>query len=137
MRQDFEKLFSHLESVEPPAGLFDRIIFVIKKEQELRHTRRLVFGFLSLLTISFIAIPFSWTMLTDQIKSSGILYFISMAANDPSISFVFWQDLSLAILESLPIMGIVVFIMNIILALFTIRLFFYRKRLLLTYLINS
>lgn len=136
MRKDYEKLFSHLKPAEPPAGLFDRIILGIQREQELQHTRRLALGFLSFLVISFVAIPFSSTILVDQVNSSGILYFVSVAASDPGISFAFWQDISLAILESLPIMGIVMFTINMILVLFTIRLFLYRKRLLLTYLFN-
>lgn len=136
MRKDYEKLFSHLKPAEPPAGLFDRIILGIQREQELQHTRRLALGFLSFLVISFVAIPFSSTILVDQVNNSGILYFVSVAASDPGISFAFWQDISLAILESLPIMGIVMFTINMILVLFTIRLFLYRKRLLLTYLFN-
>lgn len=136
MRKDYEKLFSHLKPAEPPAGLFDRIILGIQREQELQHTRRLALGFLSFLVISFVAIPFSSTILVDQVNNSGILYFVSAAASDPGISFAFWQDISLAILESLPIMGIVMFTINMILVLFTIRLFLYRKRLLLTYLFN-
>jgi len=41
MRKDYEKLFANLEAPEPPAGLFNRIILAIKREQELRRTRRL------------------------------------------------------------------------------------------------
>ena len=134
MKQDFEKLFSHLKPAEPPAGLFDRIILAIKREQELRHTRRLVFGFAGLLVISFIAIPFSWTLLVNQIESSGISYFVSTAVNDLGTFLALWKDFSLAILESLPLAGIIVFAASLGMAVFTLRLFLYRKRLLLGYL---
>ncbi len=137
MRKDLEKLFSHLKPAEPPAGLFDRIILAIKREQELQHTRRLVSGFFSLLVISFAAIPFSWSMLINQIESSGIIYFISTAVNDFGVFLILWQDFGLAILESMPIMGIAVFTINMALVLFTVRLFLYRKRLLLAYLIRN
>jgi len=136
MRKDFEKPFSYLEPAEPPAGLFDRIILAIKQEQELQQTRRLVFGFAGLLVISFIAIPFSWTMLLNQIESSGISYFVSTAASDFATFLVLWQDFSLAILESLPLTGMIVFAISAGMALFTLRLFLYRKRLLLGYLFN-
>ncbi len=136
MRKDFEKPFSHFELAEPPAGLFDRIIMAIKREQELRHTRRLVFGFFSLLIVSLAAIPFSWTMLSDQIESSGISYFVSTAVNDFGTSLALWQDFGLAILESLPIMAMIVFALSLGLAVFTLRLFLYRRRLLLNYLIS-
>lgn len=137
MRQDLEKLFLHLEPAKPPAGLFDRIILAIKQEQELRRTRRLLFGFLFLLLTSLITTPLSWTILVNQIEKSGISYFISTAISDFGTALTLWQDFSLAIIESLPIAGIVVFTISIGIALFTLRLFFYRKRLLLSYLVQS
>jgi len=137
MRQDFEKLFSHFKPQEPPAGLFDRIILAIKREQELRHTKRLLLGFLFLLVISFIATPLSWTMLVSQAGNSGILYFISTAVSDFRVFITLWQDFGLAILESLPITGIIAFTISIGVALFTLRLFLHRKRLLWGYLIHN
>jgi hypothetical protein len=136
MRRDYEQLFSHLKPLEPPAGLFDRIILAIKREQEFQHTKRLAFGFLALLLVSLASAPFSWSLFTSQVQNSGILYFISTAAADLGAYLVLWQDFSLAIVESLPIVGITVFILNLILAVFTVRLFLYRRRLLLRYLIG-
>jgi len=136
MRQDFEKLFSHLKPAEPPAGLFDRIILAIKREQESQHTRRLVFGFASLLIVSFMAVPFSLTILVGQVESSGILYFISTAVSDFGTFLIMWQDFSLAVLESLPLTGMIAFAISLSLSVFTLRLFLYRKRLLLGYLFN-
>jgi len=136
MRKEYEKLSTHIKMVEPPAGLFDRIIFAIMREQELQHTKKLLFSFLFLLVASFIAIPLSWAILANQAENSGILYFISAAVSDFGTFLTLWQDFGLAILESLPIMGVIVFIISIGMALFTLRLFLYKKRLLLGYLIN-
>jgi len=136
MRQDYERLFTHLEPLEPPPGLFDRIILAIKQEQEFQHTKRLAFGFLALLIVSLASAPFSWSLFASQMQNSGILYFISTAAADLGASLALWQDFGLAIVESLPIAGIIVFVLNMILAVFTVRLFLYRKRLLLRYLIG-
>ncbi len=86
MRKDYEKLFSRLKPAEPPVGLFDRIILAIKREQELQHTKRLLFGFLFLLVASFIATPLSWSILISQIESSGISYFISTALSNFDVS---------------------------------------------------
>jgi hypothetical protein len=133
MRKDYEKLFSQLEPPEPPAGLFERIILAIKREQELRNTKRLAFGFLALLIVSLASIPFSWLLLASQIQNSALPYFISTALRDIRTFFALWQDFGLAIAESLPITGITVFVINIILVVFTIRLFLYKlykKRLL-------
>jgi len=137
MRKDYEKLFTHLEPKEPPAGLFDRIILAIQREQELRHTKRLVFSFLTLLIVSVAAAPFSFALLTDQMENSGILYFLSTAISDLSMFFTFWQDFGIAIAESLPVVGILAFTINLILLVFTVRLFLHEKRLLLTYFMQS
>ncbi|MCX6760864.1 MAG: hypothetical protein NTZ84_02065 [Candidatus Nealsonbacteria bacterium] len=137
MRKDYEKLFSNLSPLEPPKGLFDRIIVAIRKEQELRKTRRLLFGFLSVLIISSVMMPFSWKLLLEQAQSSGILYFISAAFGNFGVFLSLWQNFSLAIVESLPIAAIVIFTINIALILFTIRLFLHRKKLLFSFLTSS
>jgi len=137
MGEDFKNFFLYLKSAEPPVGLFDRIIFAIKKEQKLQNTRKLLFSFFSLLILSFITIPLSWSLLVQQINSSGISYFVSTAFSDLSIFAIFWQDFSLAILESLPVIGIIAFTISTCIALFTLRLFLYKKRLLFDYLIHN
>lgn len=137
MRKDYEKLFTHLKPAEPSAGLFDKIILAIKREQELQHTKRLLFGFLFLLVISFITTPISWTILVNQIEGSGVSYFISTAVSDLGTFMAMWQDFGLAILESMPITGMLVFAISLGVSIFTLRLFLYRKRLLLEYLMYS
>ena len=132
--KDYERLFTNLKSREPSSGLFDRIILAIKREQELQHSRRLLFVFLSLLLISLIATPLSGMVLVGQIENSGISYFISTAINDLEMFFAFWQDFGLAILESLPIVSIITFLLSLAVSVFTLRLFLYKKRLLFGYL---
>ncbi|MDP3784512.1 MAG: hypothetical protein Q8R12_00285 [bacterium] len=137
MRKDYEKLFTHLEPPEPPAGLFDRIILAIRREQELRNTKRVAFGFLALLVVSLTAAPFSWTLFAGQIRDSGMFQFIEAALSDLGAFFASWQEFSLAIAESLPVAGAAIFTVNMILAVFTLRLFLYKKRLLDGYLLQS
>ncbi len=137
VRKDYEKLFTHLEPPEPPAGLFDRIILAIKRERELRNTKRLAFGFLALLVISLTTVPFSWSFFSGQMAESGVLQFIEVAISDIGAFFASWQEFSLAIAESLPVMGIAIFTVNMILAVFTLRLFLYKKRLLVGYLLHG
>ncbi|HAJ44697.1 MAG: hypothetical protein UV53_C0001G0044 [Candidatus Azambacteria bacterium GW2011_GWE1_42_9] len=125
------------KNYKPSAGLFDRIILAIRREQELRNTKKLALGFLVLLIVSFAAAPFSWALFVGQIQDSGMPQFVEVALSDLGTFFVSWQDFSLAIAESLPVMGIAIFIVNIILALFTLRLFLYKKRLLIGYLLRD
>lgn len=116
---------------KPPVGLFDRIILAIKREEEAQHTKRLLFGFLSLLLISLAAVPLSGAMLVNQAESSGMSYFVSAAISDFGTFFALWKDFSLAIVESLPIIGMTAFLLSLAMSIFTLRLFLHRKRLLL------
>jgi hypothetical protein len=84
-----------------------------------------------------VAIPFSWNLLLNQAKSSGISYFISAAASDWKTFLFLWQDFTLAILETLPIVGIIAFTISAGISIFTLRLFLSRKGLLLGYLKQS
>ena len=137
MRKDYAKILTHLEPPDPPSGLFDRIILTIRHEQELRSTKRLALGFLALLIISLSSAPFSWRFFSEQMAESGILQFMSIAINDLATFLALWPDSIIAIAESLPIVGIIILAINMILAVFTLRLFLYKKRLLLSYLLQS
>lgn len=131
---------SKLSSEKKPAmhtGLFDRIISAINQEQEFRNSRKLFFLFFILLIISVSSAPFSWSIMTGQIKYSGVYYFISVAISDLGSFFAFWQDFLMAIVESLPIIAIIIFTINIALALFTLRLFLYKKQFLFRYLAHN
>jgi hypothetical protein len=121
-------------SIEPAEGLFERIILAIKREEVLRHTRRLAVGFLLLLIVSCAAAPFSFGLLINQVRYSGLLYFVSAGLGDIGLSLAIWKDLILAMAEALPLLGVIVFAVNMMVAVFTVRLFLYKKRLLLNYL---
>jgi hypothetical protein len=134
--KQYEKSFSRIEPPQVPAGLFDKIILAIRREQELHQTKKLLLGFLFLAVISCVSVVFSWGMLARQIESSGFGYLISTVFADFGTFLAIWQDFSLAILETLPLAGIVAFMLSASIAIFTIRLFFYRKRLLFGYVKN-
>lgn len=136
MQKELKK-FVRSDPAEPSAGLFDRIILAIKREQELYQTKRLLLIFFCLLIVSFGIAPFSWTVLVNQVKASGILYFVSVAIGNIDAFLLYWKDFSLAILGSLPIMGIIFFTINVALMIFAIRLFLHKKHILIDYLRNN
>jgi hypothetical protein len=137
MRKNYKKLFNNLKAVEPPPALLDRIILAIKKEQELKKTKRLLFGFLFLFVVSLVATPLSWKMLVSQAKNSGTFYFISTAVSGFEIFLAFWKDFSLAILEVLPVTEIIFFSISLGISIFTLRLFLKNKNLIFKGLINN
>jgi hypothetical protein len=114
--------------------LFDRIILAISREKELRQSRKLLFGFLFLAVLSVAATPFSAIMLGRQLENSGIYYVISAAFGNFKTFLALWQNFGLAILESLPVSGLLVFLLSVGTALFTVRLFLHKKGVMLGYL---
>ncbi|HOK00753.1 MAG TPA: hypothetical protein PLE40_00230 [Candidatus Pacearchaeota archaeon] len=129
--------FSNFKIIEPPSDLYERILFTIKKEQELNKARKTLFGFLFLLLISITTLPFSFNFLISQIQVSGIIYLITTAFINLDVFFALWNDFLLAILESLPVFGILFFITNLGLFLFAIRLFFNKKDYYQKYLLSK
>lgn len=120
-----------------PVGLFDRIIGAIKREKEFKNTKKILILFFVFLIVSCIAAPFSSLVFFHQMKNSGLMSFLSMISTDFFSVLSSWKEFGLALLESIPIIGIIVFVLNIALALFTIRLFLRKKQFLLRYLIHN
>lgn len=130
MAQDTQQL----ESIETPdANLFERIVFAVRQEQEVKQSRKLLLLFLTLLIVSAAILPFSYLFLASQWHQSGVSYFISIALENAK-SFVHqWQDFSLSIFEALPIAAMVMFLVNVFLLLFSIRLFLYKRGAIMKY----
>jgi len=134
MGKSTSSFLNQRRSAEPSAGLFNRIISAIKKEQELRHTKRLVWELAALLVVSLLATPFSLSLLVSQIQASGFFYFVSATITNFGLFIKSWQVFLLAILESLPLGALLIFAVSIGVCLFTLRLFLFKKRLLINYL---
>lgn len=132
----YENLFKKTKLIEPPADLFDKIVAAIKREKELQRTKKILIGYFSLLIASFIAMPFSFNFFIEQLRSSGIIYFISILLSDFKVFLLFWQEFTLAILESLPIFPFLILIGNLFFLTFTLWLLFLRKKL-FSYLIRK
>jgi hypothetical protein len=129
-----ENTFNNIDKdcpVLPSAGLFDRIIAAISQEKELKKGRKLLGLFIILFAISLLAMPFSTLFFMQQWQASGSGYFISAAVSNVDMFIVFWPDFMLSILESLPVLAITLLVLDVILLLFSVRLFLYRKGLLL------
>ncbi|MFH1129659.1 MAG: hypothetical protein V1686_02905 [Patescibacteria group bacterium] len=117
--------------------LFNKIIDLIQKEKEFKKSKKIFFGFLFLFVLSLGLFPFSFLTLFDQIKDSGFAYFVSSAINDFGYFAMFFKDFVLAIFSSFPIMGMFIFTINLILLLFTLKLFLYKKQCLIKYFLKK
>ncbi len=113
--------------------LFEKIILAVKQEQEFSQTRNLLSVFLVLLFLAVAALPFTLSFFISQWIASGTSYFI-LAAIQAHLFFAYWQDFLLSIFESLPVMAILLVTLNMALCVFLLRLFLYKKGLILKYL---
>lgn len=113
MAKDFQQLLSK--------------VLVAIRTQELRRKKQKMAGFLVLSLAIASTIPFTSQMLISQIDNSGIAYFLGSIVNDFHSFLNFWQEFILAILESLPITGLLVFAVSLEAFIFTFRLFLREK----------
>ncbi len=118
-------------------NLFDKIVLAVKQEKEFKQTKKILLAFLLLLAVSAISLPFSLAFFVGEWRHSGIQYFILSAVGNVGIFVAYWQDFTLSIVESLPAAAIIIFLVNLGLLLFTLRLFMYKKQLLLKYLMHT
>jgi len=132
-----QKIPTSIRPAEPSAGLFDRIIRAIKQEQEFRHTKKIFFTFFGLLIISLAAAPFSFTIFIEQITKSGFMQFVSITFSHLGNFIIYWKDFGLAILESIPVTGLIIFTINVVLLAFVLRLFLYKKQFLFKYFMHN
>ena len=121
---------------EPSDSLFDSIISSITQEKEAASSKHVLLAVLTILFVSLAMMPFSVFILVTQWNRSGVEYFISTAVDNIGIFMAMKQDFALSILEALPIIPIALFIANVVLLLFSLQLFLYKKAKLLKYLIK-
>jgi len=105
IRKDYEKLFSRLESQEPPAELFDKIISRIEKEKRFAAVRRRIFIFSFGMIASLAASFFAFQAMRAAFIESGFIEFFSLIFSDSGVILAYWQNFLLTLMESLPVMS--------------------------------
>ncbi len=114
MRKDYEKLFSHLEPPEPSAGLLNRIMKQIRREQYMRTLRLRFAFFIILLAASATAAVPAYRAMQSSIAESGFMQFLSLLFSDTGTVMAYWDSFVLTLLEALPVISIAVLLASII-----------------------
>lgn len=110
MRPSFVLIYMSIKYVEPPSGLFERIVNRIHKEQRLLTIRRRIAIFsVGLSGSSVVFIPV-FKMLSAELAESGFIQFLSLLFSDFSIVARYWQSFVLTLLETLPAISLIVFL---------------------------
>jgi len=108
-------------TIEPPAGLLEKILFRIKKEQRFLAIRQGIIFFVFLACSVVLFWP-ALIMLLSDISKSGFIYFFSLLFSDFSIVLTFWQSFIMTLLETLPAVSIAIFLAVVVIFLQSVKI---------------
>lgn len=109
MSQNIRKLFEATQVVGLSAGL-DKLVYCrLEQEQKKRAKRRLlIFGLADLLSVSGLVASFLY--LVNLMVGSGFYNYLSLVWSDRGSLALYWHELLLSIVESLPVLGVITFL---------------------------
>jgi hypothetical protein len=121
MPNDFQHLFDQLPTSEPVTGLLDQVMNRIARRQKISVLLRGLFFSITLIgsIVTFIPVIrslmsnlassgfLSYRSLMSNLASSGFLSYFSLILSDAQVVLASWQSFGLALLESVPLLSIV------------------------------
>jgi len=108
MEKDYKKLFMNLEDAKPSDELFEKIILRIGKEERMTVAKKRIIFFSFLLIVSSFGLVYSFIAVQEALVNSGFFQFFSLIFSDFSIVATYWQNFLLTLLESLPVIAVVI-----------------------------
>ena len=116
--KNYQKLFIHIHEVQVPSNLRGAIFIRIEKESRkqamVRFTLFATTAVGSLTSLFFISVS-----LFKNLIQSGSYNYASLLFSDVTTVLRYWKEFSLSFVESLPILGIAVFLSVSIVFLWT------------------
>jgi len=117
--ENYKKLFSHLDSPEPPAGLAQRILANIQKRERRILGMKIalsstVFG------VSLFVIVAGCINLMAQLSNSGFFQFSSLLISDFSTTIANFPDFALSLAEAFPALSAAVVLGGILFAIWSL-----------------
>lgn len=91
----------------PSATLADRVIFAIERKKRFYASIKLVI-YSVVATTSFVGLAIVWRVEGSAIINSEAIQLLSLLFSDFSLIVNYWQDYTLSLLESLPVVSIIV-----------------------------
>ncbi len=123
MRKDYEKLFANISPIEPPDGLFEKIMSRIARERGfLTLKRRLVIFAFGIAGSAAAFIPI-FKMAQAGFVESGFIQFFSLLFSDAETVIVYWRNFGLALLETLPVTSVALLLAAVLVFLESLKLF--------------
>src|SRR3989339_1376580 len=113
MLTNYEKLFAHLPMPEPPEDLLNKVMNRIYLERRLWTLKwRLPSFAIGFIGSIMAAVP-AFQVVHSALAESGFAQFLSLIFSDPREVLAYWDSFIIMLLESLPAISIVVFLVTI------------------------
>jgi hypothetical protein len=122
MLEDRENLFDYLRPPKPPRGLFARVIKRLGLEKQLGIARRHLRFFAALLGVFIFLSIFAFIGLRQVLAESGFGPYLSLIFSDPGAVLKYWDSFLFSVFESIPGVGIAIFLAALAFLLLIIRL---------------
>jgi nitrate reductase NapE component len=107
--EKYKKLFGYVNLVEPPKGLGVKILnFIEAREKRLAKIKSWAFGSTSIASFGFSV----WAIvyLIQSFKQTGFWQYLSLAFSENGMMLTYWKEFSLSLVESLPVVSVVLFL---------------------------
>ena len=95
--------------IEPPTGLYEKIIKCIRRKQRLLDLKKIIFVSI-LFVASTIGLFPTTSLLLSDFNQSGFLRFLSLMFSDFSTVTTYWQSFTMVLLETLPAISLALFL---------------------------
>lgn len=121
MGDNYRKLFTNLEEIEPSERLFKGIIGQIEfRNRRTAKIKSSLFGIIA--TASLISIIPAFSYAASEFSQSGIYHYISLIFSDFNLLSVYWKDFLYLIAESFPLIGLTAILLAIFVFLNSFKL---------------
>jgi len=122
MTKDWEKLFTYYNAPEPPVGLLAKILERINQEKRLLTLkRRLAIFSAGLIGAIILFIPALKGVIAG-FAESGFTQYFSLLFSDAEIVLAYWQNYVFSLLETLPVVSLILFLAIILAILELLKL---------------
>lgn len=112
MDKGYRKLFGHLDLMESPNNLKSQIVKKIEtKEKRLQTARVWIFGSSSIASLGLALSTVIY--LANSIKQTGFWQYFSLIFSENKLILDYWREFTLSLIESLPIVGLIILLASI------------------------
>ncbi len=121
----------YMEDIELPQNLRSNILLSIRLEEKKQAKRILTTSlFTAIISLGVIVVSIKYALLA--VYHSSFYSCATLLFSDPDIVLQYWREFSLALLESLPVVGIVICLAAVYAFLFSLKLFAQSQRFVFT-----